>query len=357
MEKAGENAASPEIRARLSAIVAGIKKDAAFAKVLGPTKRLTLTGQDRKLGDVLKELAEAGSIKIIPGDMDPEKRIAIDVRNLTWWEALDKTAQAAGARCRVERDEGWKDKHITLRPGSDQRFPRVYQDQFRIGVVEVKKVDLVAPGRKESVVLAIVEALHQPNLSPSEQSFREPIQVKSIQDAKGADPRVERPRWVGGLMLNSRPLGLYLDLWINADAAFPLTLEGEVDIPFAKGSREVTLKFGADEAPVVIGGVALSLAGLSQTKAGTRFKVEARADDNNPTMGSSLVRGSLVLIDGKGAKHPCREDGWGATDAESTWEYKLPADIPEPKQVQFRWVAEYHRIAIPFRLEGIDLPK
>jgi hypothetical protein len=72
---------------------------------------------------------------------------------------------------------------------------------------------------------------------------------------------------------------------------------------------------------------------------------------------ASLVDDTVCVVDAKGKRHEACSGGTSATEGEAEFEFSLEEDVPDAKQVVFRWVGDYHRVAIPFRLEGINLPK
>ncbi len=134
LEKARDGAGHPELRARIETILSNIRKGAELAKVFGPTRRVTVAARGRPLKEILSDL-KAPRIKIVAGALDEEARVDLQVRNVTWWEALDRAARAAKARYVMS----WNDDAtytVELKRGPEPENPVFYLEQFRISVAE-----------------------------------------------------------------------------------------------------------------------------------------------------------------------------------------------------------------------------
>jgi len=362
LEKAQEEARDPEVKARLASIVATIKKRAELAKAFGPTKRVTLAAKGRKVSELLQEIRIAGTPPVGTGDLDPDATVDLNLTNATWWEALDGIAKAAGARVALER----QNSRVTapkLVTGRGPAFPAMYVEQFRVSVVEVKRHELRRPGGTEDIAMIVVEVSYQPDLKPARQTFGKSIVLQSVRDAKGNDVLVERPRWLGGTKLNARELSVQKAAWIRADAEAPITVEGTTDLLFQAEAKETTIDLKEGGEGLKLGEATVKVVSFRPSKGGAVLKLTAEAK-GEADLAERFIDRTISIEDAEGKAHmgscdsrcESRSEGGGTIDVKAEWEFRFPSEIKDPRKAKFRWVSEFHRVQIPFRLEGVRLP-
>ena len=367
LEKARDAAADTAVRSRLDAIIAAIRKSAELAKVFGPTRRVTIAARGKLIKEVLGELKAPGIKGIDPGMLDVESRIDLQVRNVTWWEALDRVSRARKSHYQIRYDDG--DYTILLKPGMEPESPVFYFEQFRISVAETKRVELITPAGKVERAMVAIEVRHQADLRSSSYVDAECVKIKSILDDKGADALVEREGPDERLWEFDHPLLLsyQANAWVRPDAPLPLTVTGITDMPFVSQTQEIELDLGGARSRVQVGKVRLSVEKFSQTGTGARLMLRAEAEEEKegeeseekvPWIMERLDSASdVVLVDGAGRRHVgSRETSQGGGNR-CAWEIVFSTGIEKPKRVVFRWVSEIHLVEIPFRLEGVRLPE
>jgi len=364
LEKARDAAADAATKTRIDAIIAAIRKSAELAKVFGPTKRVTIAARGKLIKEVLGELRTPGIKRIDPGKLDVESRIDFQVRNVTWWEALDRLARALKSRYEISWESG--DYSIALKPGVEAEGPVLYFEQFRISVAEAKRVDFRTPAGKFEHALVAIEVRHQADLISSRCPVADVVRIDSVVDAKGADALIDP----FGLPLRSYDNPLLLsyqaNAWVRHDAPQPLTVSGATDMPFVSETKEIELDLEGDRSRIEVGKARLTVETFEQTGAGARLTLRAEAKDDKgeeereekvPWIMERLDDSSeVVLVDGAGRRHAgSRVSSRGGKDR-CAWEITFSTGIEKPKRVVFRWVSEIHRVQIPFRLEGVRLP-
>jgi len=354
LEKARDGARDPEVKARLEALIVRIRKVAELAKVLGPTKRMTIAARGRPLKEILAQLAAPGVAGVDAGLLDPEARLDLQVRDATWWEALDRTARAAGARYDIQDNEDGRVKIVLVR-GKEPEGPVVYAEQFRISVAEAKRYEFRAPATRSLIAMIVVEVRHQPDLKPGGRTHDEAIRFDSVTDAKGDDAKALPPGWAGSSFLNPRCLGLQEKVWVRPDAALPLTITGRSDVAFPSETREVTLDLSGDGSKFRAGKATLQAAAFTSSKDAARLTLTVDAEEL-PDVSGRLVESSVFIVDSKGKRHPGMSRSGGGSDDHYSWKYEFTSGIEEPRKLVLKWVEEFYRVEIPFRLEGVRLP-
>ena len=363
LEKARDAAADAATKARLDAIIAAIRKSAELAKVFGPTRRVTIAARGKLIKEVLGELRTPGIKRIDPGRLDVESRIDFQVRNVTWWEALDRLARILKSRYDITWENG--DYSIALKPGPEPESPIVYFEQFRISVAETKRVELRTPaGRIERAVIAI-EVRHQADLRSTNFVNAECVRIATVVDAKGAGALLDQHR---SLSTFDHPLLLsyQANAWVRPDAPQPLTVSGVTDMPFVSETKEIELDLEGDRSRIEVGKARLAVETFEQTGAGARLTLRAEAKDEKgeeereekvPWIRERLDDSSeVVLVDGAGRRHAGSKEITRGGGDRCAWEITFSTGIEKPKRVVFRWATEIHRVEIPFRLEGVRLP-
>jgi len=65
--------------------------------------------------------------------------------------------------------------------------------------------------------------------------------------------------------------------------------------------------------------------------------------------------GSGFIVDSKGRRYQGMTRSGGGSDDRYSWKYEFPSGIEEPRKLVLKWVEEFYRVEIPFRLEGVRL--
>ena len=355
LEKARDAARTPELKARLDSILESIRRSAELAKVLGPTRRVTIASRGRPFKEILAELRSPGVAEIRAEGIDEESRLDLQIRDGTWWEAMDRVARAAGARYEIEgQDDG--QVRIVFSPGKDREGPVVYEAQFRISSPEAARTEVRWAGETRRKALVFVEVRYQPDLKPRHRSFDYDVTFESVLDAKGADAKDAEPESAPRLSSSRRPLSNGAPLWVRADAVMPLTIAGKAGINFPSRIREVALDFAGEGSRTRIGPATVSVAEAAWGKVSARVKIRAEARDF-PELWERMADDAAVIFDAKGRKYSGRVHSRGGGGEDSTmWEYEFTSGIEDPRKISFRWVEEFHPVEIPFRLEGVRVP-
>jgi hypothetical protein len=351
LAKAASEAKDIEVKGRLGQIVRNIRKRAEFAKVFGETKRVTLDVTEEPIANVLADLGKSLGETITGENLHLKKPIALHLHQATLWEALDLLAQAAEARVEYSR---WPTQ-IVVEPGAQAALPVTYLEQFRVGVVEVQRIEHREPHHQDSVVMVVLEVRHQRNMHPSADVFTKGFTLDELKDAKGNDARAERPTWGGSMHLSGRPFALQEAFFVRADAEGPITVSGSVQLPFAWEVKDLTLPLEGDHREVTEGSCVIKIGGFSQSVASTSLTLEASAIEGGHAK-RHLEDDKIILVDESGAKHPSQSRSGGGSGATWSWDFELPAGIRKPKSISFRWVSEFKNVEIPFRFENVTLP-
>jgi len=350
LEEAAGKAPDLEVRARLGQIVRSIRKRAEFSKVFGPTTRATLDAKDQPIAEVLAELGKRLQERIEGSDLDLQKRVSLKLQNATLWEALDGLGRAAAVHADYEGDRS----RIVVRPGASPALPVQYLEQFRVGVVEVKRIEHRAPGTKESVSLLVLEVRHQRNMRPSGDVFTKRFTVDDLKDAKGNDVLAQRPDWSGSMTLMGRPFALQDTFMIRANAVGPISVSGTARISFARESKELSIPLVGENREIVEGPFVLKVRGFSQSAAGTTLSLDASSTDGSQVK-SRLEEERVTIVDDDGKTYQSTTSGGGGSGDDWHWSLEFPV-LRKPQKLTFRWVQDFKTVEIPFRFEGIALP-
>jgi hypothetical protein len=108
--------------------------DADLPKELAP-KTITLQGSDIPLSKALKELASQTGNPVADRrrEKGETKQLKLDLKNATFWQALDAIAKAADTRVSLYERDG----KIALVDGPHQAMPISYSGLFRVSVKEI----------------------------------------------------------------------------------------------------------------------------------------------------------------------------------------------------------------------------
>ncbi|HKS16032.1 MAG TPA: hypothetical protein VJU16_01910 [Planctomycetota bacterium] len=355
LEKARDAANTPELRTRLDTLLVSIRRSAELATVMGPTRRVTIASRGRPFKEILAELRSPGVAEIRAEGIDEESRLDLQVRDATWWEAMDRVARAAGARYEIEAlDDG--QVRVVFSPGKDREGPVAYESQFRISSPEAARTEVRWAGETRRMAMVFVEIRYQADLKPHERWFGSDVKFESVLDAKGADVKEDEPKYAPKPSLSSRALGSRAPLWIRPDAVLPLTIAGKAGITFPSRIRDVTLDFAGEGSRTRIGPVVVSVAEALWMKDSSRVRIHAVAKEV-PELEERLTDAGAFVLDAKGRKHPGKVRSRRYDEDSREWELEFTSGIENPRKISFRWVEEFHQLEIPFRLEGVRLPE
>jgi hypothetical protein len=355
LEKARDDAKSAEVRARLEGIVAHIKKMAELSKAFGPTRRVTLASRGQLLKEVLAPLKAPFVSAIDTGVLDEEARIDVQVRDVTWWEALDRVAHAAGAHYLLEGEDNGRIR-IKLVKGRERDWPVVYANQFRISVREATRVESRALGETGTWDLVLVELRYQPDLKPQSGWSEDSVQILSILDAKGVNVKDDRPEWAASNPRHAFGASSFLsENWVRANAAQPLTVTGTTNVCFPSKTTLVEIGIGGGKARAGPAKFEVVKAAWEKDESLVKIRVEA---EGVADLHERMSDAGISVVDSKGERHPGRISSWTRTSDNSfaEWELVFTGGIALPRKVVFAWVEEIHNAQIPFRLEGVRLP-
>jgi hypothetical protein len=328
---------------------------AELSKAFGPTRRVTLASRGQVLKEVLAPLKAPFVSAIDTGVLDEEARIDVQVRDGTWWEALDRVAHAAGGHYQLEAEDDGRVR-IKLLKGRERDWPVVYANQFRISVREATRVESRALGKTDHSVLVLVELRYQPDLKPQSGWSEDSIQILSILDAKGVNVKDDRPEWAASSPRYAYGVSSFLsENWVRAKAAQPLTVTGTTSVSFP--SKSTVVEIGIDRGKARAGPAKFEVvkAGWEKDESQVKIRVEA---EGMADLHERLSERGIAVVDSRGERHPGRISSWTRTSDNSfaEWEMVFTGGIVMPRKIQFTWVEEFHNAQIPFRLEGLKLP-
>lgn len=360
LERLGQRALEPieralavtreaEVRERLAHVARVIRKRVEFAKVFGEATRITVQGKGRPLAEVAGELARALGETLEMEGFDGTEKVTLDLRDATVWEALDELARAGDLHYQYDY------RKLLLQKGARPRFPVIYLEQFRVSVVEAKRIEEFRPGMKESVGMIVLEVRHQRNMHPAVVSSDDLFKFTDFSDALGNGAATVRPSG-GSAAYLGRPFSMQTVLFVSDKATPPFSVRGMVKIPFASETKDVSLAFVGEDREMHDDSFAVRVKEVRPSPSMTRLSLEAE-----PLPGSTedprarLHLQQVYLVDDQGIKHLGR---WTSSSfgRRCTWEFEFDVEIRRPEKVLFRWAQKFHRVEIPFLFEGLALP-
>lgn len=351
LQKAASAAPDGEVKGRLSGIVQTLRKRAEFAKVFGPTRRVTLKRVNRPTGEVLRDLGSALGETLDGGALDLARPITLSLRDASLWEAIEALGRETQAV--VEFDSGTEG--LVLRPRTLPPLPSLCLEQFRLNVAELQRIDYRGPRLRESVILGTIELQHQRNMHPLGYVATPRIQIDRIADSQGKDCQTPWPEWGGSLGVYGQPFTFLETFHVKSDAQGPLTITGKGQVSFALDVKEVSVPLGAEASQFREGPILLKVSSLIQTKVASSLSVDATTDDNIDVTGR-LIDDEATVIDGDGTKHKTGIRSSGGSVGSWSWWFDYPPALKAPLKLVFQWARELKTVEIPFRLEGIPLP-
>jgi hypothetical protein len=352
LEKEAAATQDLETRVRLQALLKSIPRQAALLKVFGPTKRATYSAKAAPLREVIEALGKSLDEKIRLEGADPATPVTIELRDTPMWQALDAVARAANVNYEYRKDG------VVFLKGSAPWFPVRYSEQFRISLVEVKRIDYRRPGVDASVVLVVPEVQFQRNVNPADKypgGLSNLFEIEEICDARGNDLRAGVP-WGPGSLSSRRPFGLQQYFYAKAEST-SITIQGVAKARFSRRDEEVTLPVAGDAREASLGDSKFSLAGFTpgESRSTVTLKGEVSDAPNAPDPPNRVKKIWLVSPDGE------RVEGRGDRGTHSrtsfTQTYEFPPLKFKPEKFVFLWVSEVYSLDIPFRLEGIPIPQ
>ncbi|HLY08779.1 MAG TPA: hypothetical protein VKW04_05650 [Planctomycetota bacterium] len=336
-----------EVRARLRDLVSTLRKRAEMAKIFGPTKRVTATFRQRKLGEVLQELKKALDEPLAGDRLNEASLVDLDLRGATLWETYEALSRAAKVHVQVDQ------KVTKVLPGPPALLPERLVEQFRLSVLEIQRLELREPGRSAQVGLVTLSASYQRNLSPVQDGIQEALLIDSAVDAAGQDQRIPRIDWEGVRSYRAPPYTFISAVLVRSDKG-PLAIEGRTQIRFEV--KHVTLSIPLEEGKRKIraGDYTLDVDELVKTPTGLSMTIRAEGDQGSPSQ--RLKEDSVVLVDKEGKSHPASSPFGSESGTLISRTLVFPAGIETPDHLSFDWITEFHLVEIPFRFEGIQIP-
>jgi hypothetical protein len=346
----------PEVRDRLVSIVSTLRLRALLSKVLGPTKRATLSVKGQPLRSVAENLGKALSEEIVLEGLDPSRPTTLELSNATMWEALD--ALADGSDAHFEYGE----QKVVLRKGKRLRLPSRTVEQFRIEVVQASRMDVWTPAGHRRSGIVSVALLYQRNLRPSPPQFGGGFRIESARDSKGVGFDVRKwPDWGNSMMGGTQsPFGLKAFVFLPAEAAPELKISGTVDLPFVIEDKVVEVPLGAGNPKTREGAFSFEVQGFGQTDAGVKFSLLVEADTSSGGNGGTredltahLQRDSVAIVDEEG--RPTEVGYTGGSTA--SFHFEAEKKVDRANKIRFRWNTKLHRVRFEWQLDGIRLPE
>jgi hypothetical protein len=336
-----------EVKARLKAILATLKKRAELAKVFGPTKRVTASFKDRKLGEVLVELGKALDEAIDGVKIDSDRRINLDLKGATLWEALDALERTAGVRTEYGMTG------VAVRPGTRADLPSRTVEQFRIGVGELKKMEHLSPGRSEQVGMVSIYVAYQRNLNPHSRRFEEGISIDSVVDGAGNDLKVDRVGWGRSWRISGHPFSQLSTVMVKPGKG-PMTIEGTARMQFEVKSMDLSIPMAEGKRKLTHEGVRFEIKEVAALPTALSLRLEMEWDGDDPS--ERLKEHSIRMVDAKGKSYDGSWRGGGGGGNSSSSDLVFPGGIERPDRLIISWITEFHLVELPFRFEGLQLP-
>lgn len=343
-----EAAKDPELdtKIRLKTLIEKIPRLAELAKVYGPTRRITLSAKDEPLGTLLEKLGAGLGEQIRGEGLDPEAKATIALEDVTLWEALDRVARATRTHWIYRKD------NVGFLPGEAPTQPVVYYEQFRISVVEVKRIEYRAPGVKDHAVIVMPEVRYQRNLSPAGSKYRKVFTIDGFQSPTGANAEGTRPLWAYTSTTARREFALEEYYFVDPSVA-TFSIAGKAVVNFAQDSRELTFPLTGEAKEESTADGSFKLAGVKGEEGRTIVSLEIEVPDAGGL--DDRFKGIWVL-DAEGKKHLGTELRLGRDGKHfrpAVW-FAVPVD--KAKTLVFRWMTGLHALEVPFLLRDIKVP-
>jgi hypothetical protein len=340
-----------ETRYRIEALLKSIPRRAALTKVFGPTKRVTYQADKVPFGEVAAALGKSLDEKVRLEGPDPASPVTLDLKDATLWEAFDALADAAKSRYEYRKDG------VVYLTGTEPRFPVRYYEQFRVSIVEIKRIDYRNPDAAVAILVVVPEVEYQRNMSPADKYggwFSSLFEIEQITDEKGRDLKA-RPPWGPGSLQSRRPFGLQGYYFADASSK-TITVEGVGKARFSRGDKQVSLPVEGAERKATVGDVEFTLTGFTRGTDRTTVTIDAQLGTPGSIEPPQRVK-KLQLLGPGGKKVDGRFDRASHLEKEFTATYEFPKTDFAPERFVFEWIEEVYALDIPFRLEGIPVPQ
>jgi len=341
-----------ETRYRIQALLKSIPRREALAKVFGATKRVTYSAREAPLREVLDALGKPLGETLRLEGPDAGSTVTIELKNATLWEALDGVARAAKIRYEYRKDG------VVFLQGQEPAFPVRYSEQFRISVVEVKRIQYRKPGSSEDLVLVVPEIEYQRNMNPAEKygAFRSSVfEIEQIVDPQGNNLRSRAP-WGPGSLSSRRPFGIQEFYYAKADSK-TLTIQGVAKAKFSKLDQEVVLPIEGEVREAKVGDATFTLSGYTPGATRSTVTIQGKIPSTPGAPDPPLRVKKMMLLGPDNQRVTGQGDRGSFSSTEFTYTYEFPPLKFKPEKFVFEWTAEIFSIDMPFRLEGIPVPQ
>jgi len=335
-----------DTRLRLKTLIEKIPRLAKLALVYGPTKRVSLSVRDAKLGDVFRQMETALGEQFVGEGVDLATPVTLDLESATLWEALDALARASHTHYFYRKE------HVAFAPGEAARLPVLYYNQFRISVVEVKRVEYRAPGMKDHLAVVVPEVRFQRNLSPAGNKYIHIFSEVVLTRKDGSDAKAAQPTWAYHTLANRRTFGMQEFYFVDAGSG-AVSLSGRATINFAQEDREVVIPLVAEIKQTDTADGMFRVTSVTTTEEGTVVSLELDQAEGKD-LKERMTAAWLHTGDQKrhlGKIGPATRDGKLAKR-----EIRFASGLKDVKALSFHWVSGLHAVEIPFTLSDIRIP-
>lgn len=353
-----------EVRRRAETLIPGLEIEEALLP-----KRVTLTAADRRLTDVVQDLAKQTGFKLNAVGRADDPTVTADLKDVPFWEALEKAAKDTGKGV----DFHPYDRSLHLVPAA-RRSPFVnVQGPFRLEVTwfhEDRDVDLAAPagGENRSTGLTLaVSLLAEPRITLLKVH---PAKVAEAIDSEGKSLLEPTPPTGGPVAARSGRGSFRGESVTSADVRLRRASETAKTVKLVRGT--IPVRAIVIRRPVVVAGKVLEAGGTS-FKAGTDSLQILRVNNQG---GGSVEVEILVPREESGNAREWHErfhledeggnrfqmNGRGTSSDGRTYRISMYFSPPfnnkkvgPPARLVFEdWVIHDH--AVPFEFRDVPLP-
>lgn len=335
-----------DTKLRLKMLIEKIPRLAKLALVYGPTKRVSLSVRDGNLGEVFRQMEAALGEQFVGEGVDLSMPVTLDLDGATLWEALDVLARASHTHYFYRKE------HVVFAPGDAARLPVLYYNQFRISVVEVKRVEYRAPGEKDHLAVVVPEVRYQRNLSPAGTKYTHIFSEVVLTRKDGTDATAPQPTWAYTTFGNRRPFGMQEFYFVDVGAA-TFSLSGRATINFAQENREVVIPLFAEIKETETADGTFRVTNLAITDESTVISLELdQTEEKDLNERLSLA----WLSTGDEKRHLGRIGPATRENKVAKREIRFQGGLKDLRSLSFRWMSGLHAVEIPFTLADIRIP-
>jgi hypothetical protein len=278
--------------------------------------------------------------------VDLAMQVTLDLDGATLWEALDALARASHTHYFYRKE------HVVFAPGDAARLPVLYYNQFRISVVEMKRVEYRAPGVKDHVAVVVPEVRFQRNMSPAGNKYTHIFSDVVLTKKDGTDAAAAQPTWAYNTFANRRPFGMQEFYFVDVGAT-TFSLSGRATINFAQENREVVVPLFTEIKETDTADGTFRVTNLTITDESTVVSLEldqTEEKDLNERMSMAW------LHTGDNKRHLGRIGPATREKKLVTREIRFTGGLKDVRNLSFRWVSGLHAVEIPFTLADIRIP-